>query len=793
MSTSTLSPELGTAPDASTPSAPPALAPSSAATATRPPPAAPALEPPKKRARGSLGAASPAPAPPPASSTSSAGASRKIDAVLYAGYEIQAQFGSPYPIEEMLGEEKERDGGSGEKDAVNGKGQARERGGRFGKKVAGAAAPGSKGKERAQDPPEETAFAGPAGAPTSNGNGAAMQIDTTAAALPGLAAVGTSTSMANGEQLFSPELYPPPSSLPLSALLTDSAASTSNGQQPAPTDAGAVAAAAAQSPALSDPADLPFQLPGLRRDPPTPVPSTSTAALPPAPLDAAQPIASTSALSTSALSPSLPPALTADPAPPLPLVALSSDLSPASDPSFSPASATLGRGKGGRFAPKPAGTTQKAQRAAARAAKAAASSSAPSSTSTATAAVPGRTEHLTQRQQRELARQAREEREARERAEREARGGEDKERTTVGVCERCFKYFVRREAYVRHQKDCQITRPPGRRVYQRGATSIWEVDGATAKLYCQNLCLFAKLFIEHKYMFFDVDGFVFYLLTEATSKQEWVLGYFSKEKLSYDDYNLACIVVFPPWRQKGWATLLIEFSYELSRRLSDTPGTPERPLSDLGQKGYLAHWTAVLVRYFRAIFTLQSEPPLIDTLLVPAPSASADPQSSPTKPDDPTASPDRRKRPRRSKGWDGELPPGAVTLSSALSASPAKAFTLRLRRPSATPRAGEVDAHDGAFAFPTTLDDLAEAVNLRAEDVAFAMVESGLAQWRKGGKAARAEGEEEGAEVKMEEEEEGADEPETVVITPELVEAVAREKKVKPLPMLDVAYVVAVA
>lgn len=33
-----------------------------------------------------------------------------------------------------------------------------------------------------------------------------------------------------------------------------------------------------------------------------------------------------------------------------------------------------------------------------------------------------------------------------------------------------------------------------------------------------------------------------------------------QEKISYDDYNLACIVVFPPFRQRGWATLLIEFS-----------------------------------------------------------------------------------------------------------------------------------------------------------------------------------------------------------------------------------------
>ncbi|KWU45505.1 acyl-CoA N-acyltransferase, partial [Rhodotorula sp. JG-1b] len=167
------------------------------------------------------------------------------------------------------------------------------------------------------------------------------------------------------------------------------------------------------------------------------------------------------------------------------------------------------------------------------------------------------------------------------------------------VCDRCFKYMALPAAYLAHQKECQITKPPGRRVYQRGATSIWEIDGAQAKLYCQNLCLFAKLFIEHKYMFFDVESFTFYLLTEAMGKQEWVLGYFSKEKISYDDYNLACIVVFPPFRQRGWATLLIEFSYELSRRYSATPGTPERPLSELGQRGYLAYWISLLVRYFR--------------------------------------------------------------------------------------------------------------------------------------------------------------------------------------------------
>jgi len=38
------------------------------------------------------------------------------------------------------------------------------------------------------------------------------------------------------------------------------------------------------------------------------------------------------------------------------------------------------------------------------------------------------------------------------------------------------------------------------RTFRRPLTDAWSVP----QLYCQNLCLFAKLFIEHKYMFFDV-------------------------------------------------------------------------------------------------------------------------------------------------------------------------------------------------------------------------------------------------------------------------------------------------
>lgn len=39
-----------------------------------------------------------------------------------------------------------------------------------------------------------------------------------------------------------------------------------------------------------------------------------------------------------------------------------------------------------------------------------------------------------------------------------------------------------------------------------------------------------------------------------------IVGYFSKEKESTEDYNVACILTLPPYQRKGYGTLLIEFS-----------------------------------------------------------------------------------------------------------------------------------------------------------------------------------------------------------------------------------------
>ena len=36
-------------------------------------------------------------------------------------------------------------------------------------------------------------------------------------------------------------------------------------------------------------------------------------------------------------------------------------------------------------------------------------------------------------------------------------------------------------------------------------------------MYCQSLCLLSKLFLDHKTLYYDVDPFLFYVLTEKDS------------------------------------------------------------------------------------------------------------------------------------------------------------------------------------------------------------------------------------------------------------------------------------
>lgn len=221
------------------------------------------------------------------------------------------------------------------------------------------------------------------------------------------------------------------------------------------------------------------------------------------------------------------------------------------------------------------------------------------------------------------------------------------------VCPCCFKYSKELVAWRRHVCLCEArghipgtkiyVHPKGRRtvlvptgpaskpgrgkrgsigqkmieevIQDEGEWSIWKVDGEEDMLFCQNLSLFAKLFLDNKSVFFDVSGFHYFLLvftppdpptdpnsdvTEVVKPRGQVVGFFSKEKMSWDNNNLACILVFPPWQRKGLGALLMGVSYEISRR-EGIIGGPEKPISELGKKGYKRFWAGEIARWLLSL------------------------------------------------------------------------------------------------------------------------------------------------------------------------------------------------
>jgi histone acetyltransferase MYST1 len=133
-----------------------------------------------------------------------------------------------------------------------------------------------------------------------------------------------------------------------------------------------------------------------------------------------------------------------------------------------------------------------------------------------------------------------------------------------------------------------------------------------------------------------------------------------------------------------------------TRPASLSPGTPERPLSDLGLKGYTAYWVSVVLRLLRRL--LVSAPPIKSSQATPL------------------------KSPAQSEGRSLRQRPVSTVGEQIGMTEHANGVAIRMM---------SIPSFKGQYAIALSLSDIARACHLRPDDTAFTLTELGFLQHRR--------------------------------------------------------------
>jgi len=175
------------------------------------------------------------------------------------------------------------------------------------------------------------------------------------------------------------------------------------------------------------------------------------------------------------------------------------------------------------------------------------------------------------------------------------------------ICDTCLLYFCSQEAFRNHSHVHGFQRPPGIEIYRCGNVSLFEVHGAKNKLFCQCLSLLSRFFLKDVAVFYDISSFNYYVLCECDENGAHIVAFFSRDNKWDGNHILACIMVLPPFQNRGYGTLLISIAYEMAKRRGII-GTPEKPLSDMGKIAFSSYWKNEIIR------SLQHFPMSVKTL-----------------------------------------------------------------------------------------------------------------------------------------------------------------------------------